>query len=127
MIFGKANYMIFRVENFRFPDAQISSEYAILVSVIIAVLMGMNIYIKRGFQARYRDVLNYTLSSPLFNTSQYEPPYSYSTTESIEISNLQEKNKNSLKDGLETDYEGTMTIQEHGLVNITNETKHRKL
>ncbi len=38
-------------------------EYAIILGVISAVLMGMNTYIKRGIQARLKEMTDYFISS----------------------------------------------------------------
>lgn len=55
--------------------AQITTEYAILVAVIIAALAGMQIYLKRGIQARLKNAIDYSVVSGVFNTPQYEPGY----------------------------------------------------
>ena len=64
----------------RFRKAQITSEYAILVTVIIGVLIAMQIYIKRGVVARLLDAIDYPLNAAAtnFSTNQYEPNYYYS-------------------------------------------------
>ena len=57
--------------------AQTTSEYAVLVAVIIAAMAGMQIYLRRGIQARLKNAADYPLSSVAFSTSQYEPEYVY--------------------------------------------------
>lgn len=63
--------------------AQITSEYAILLAVIIAVLAGMQVYMKRGIQARLMDAADYPVSSGVFITGGFEPEYSFSNRHDI--------------------------------------------
>jgi ubiquitin-protein ligase len=62
--------------------AQITSEYAILVTIIVVALFAMQFYIKRGFSARLKDAIDYPLRKPEanFSTSQYEPNYYFSSS-----------------------------------------------
>ena len=76
--------------------AQITSEYAILVSLIIAALVGMQIYLKRGIQARLRDAADYPVASGVFNTSQYEPAYHASNRTDIRYSDIEEEIKRGI-------------------------------
>ncbi|MFC1646544.1 hypothetical protein ACFL2Y_05155 [Candidatus Omnitrophota bacterium] len=65
---------------------QNTAEYAILIGVIVAAAIAMQIYVRRGMQARIKDAVDYSLTNPgtaVFNTSQYEPYYTdsdYDTT-----------------------------------------------
>lgn len=58
---------------------QATLEYAVIIGVIVAALAAMQIYIKRGFQARFHDGMEYLrtetvgLGGPQQN--QYEPYY----------------------------------------------------
>ena len=60
---------------------QNTAEYAILIGVIVAAAIAMQIYVRRGMQARIRDAVDYSQSADegtgveIFNTSQYEPYY----------------------------------------------------
>ncbi len=62
---------------------QNTAEYAILIGVIVAAAIAMQIYIRRGMQARVRDAVEFTktadddgdLSSNIFTSNQYEPYY----------------------------------------------------
>ncbi len=65
---------------------QIVAEYSILIGIIVAALVAMNIYIKRGMQARFRDAVDLQLDQRAgavgdtkFVTGQYEPDYSFRT------------------------------------------------
>lgn len=60
---------------------QNTAEYAILIGVIVAAAIAMQIYIRRGMQARIKDAVDYTRTADdnatetIFNTTQYEPYY----------------------------------------------------
>ena len=56
---------------------QNTAEYAILIGVIVAAAIAMQIYVRRGMQARIKSAVDYsqTADSTIFNTSQYEPYY----------------------------------------------------
>jgi len=54
---------------------QITSEYVILVVLIIGALVAMQVYLKRRIQARLKDAIDYPFSSGVFNTNQYEPGF----------------------------------------------------
>ncbi len=61
---------------------QNTAEYAILIGVIVAAAIAMQIYIRRGMQARVRDAVDYTrtgsnneLSNFFSSDKQYEPYY----------------------------------------------------
>jgi len=72
----------------KYKIAQITSEYAILVAVIVAALMAMQIYTKRAIQARVKDAIDYPVTSGAFNTGQYEPFYVDSSRVDITDSNV---------------------------------------
>ena len=99
-------------------NAQMTSEYAIMISIVIAAIVSMTFYVKRGFQARLMDAWNYTNTSPLFNTTQYEPPYYYSNMSQV-LDRRREKviqRGGSVREGI------TRTLVQRGYVNITNVT-----
>lgn len=60
---------------------QNTAEYAILIGVIVAAAIAMQIYIRRGMQARIKDAVDFTRTADddaggnLFTNSQYEPYY----------------------------------------------------
>jgi hypothetical protein len=62
---------------------QNTAEYAILIGVIVAAAIAMQIYIRRGMQARIKDAVDFTRTADsdvggnIFNKSmsQYEPYY----------------------------------------------------
>jgi hypothetical protein len=61
---------------------QNTAEYAILIGVIVAAAIAMQIYIRRGMQARIRDAVDYTrvgegneLGNFFSDQQQYEPYY----------------------------------------------------
>lgn len=62
---------------------QNTAEYAILIGVIVAAAIAMQIYIRRGMQARIKDTVDFTMTADddvggaIFNntTRQYEPYY----------------------------------------------------
>lgn len=57
---------------------QNTMEYAILIGVIVAAAVAMQVYVRRGMQARIKDAVDSSLTqdtSGVFNTSQYVPYY----------------------------------------------------
>lgn len=71
---------------------QNTAEYAILIGVIVAAAIAMQIYIRRGMQARIKDAVDYTKTADdgngtgdIFTQNQYEPYYmstTFNTTQS---------------------------------------------
>jgi len=64
---------------------QNTAEYAILIGVIVAAAIAMQIYIRRGMQARIKDAVDFARTGDddaggylYSNTTQYEPYYSES-------------------------------------------------
>ncbi|MDD5560990.1 MAG: hypothetical protein PHT50_02525 [Candidatus Omnitrophica bacterium] len=61
--------------------AQSTAEYVIVLGLIVAAVIGMQTYVKRGFQGRIKDAVNYvdyggaSGDSVTFTTKQYEPYY----------------------------------------------------
>ncbi|MDD5004889.1 MAG: hypothetical protein PHS93_00055 [Candidatus Omnitrophica bacterium] len=61
--------------------AQNTAEYAILIGVIVAAAIAMQIYVRRGMQARIKDAMDYSMTignetgEGIFTQSQYEPYY----------------------------------------------------
>lgn len=67
---------------------QNTAEYAILIGVIVAAAIAMQIYIRRGMQARIKDAVDFTRTADddagngfFSNQSQYEPYYYQSNFE----------------------------------------------
>lgn len=56
---------------------QSTVEYALIVGVIVASLIAMQTYVKRGLNARYHDGVNFltTETAAIGSTNQYEPYY----------------------------------------------------
>jgi hypothetical protein len=61
-------------------NAQSAVEYSICVAVVIAALMAMVTYTKRGLSGRYKDVVDSAVKAAN-NTSEYEPYYQKSKFE----------------------------------------------
>jgi len=72
----------------RHIKAQSTAEYVIVLGLIVAAVIGMQTYVKRGFQGRIKDAVNYvdyggsTGDTVTFTTTQYEPYYLESSFES---------------------------------------------
>jgi hypothetical protein len=73
--------------------AQSTAEYVIVLGLIVAAVMAMQTYVKRGFQGRIKDAVDYvdqggvTSGVVTFNTRQYEPYYLSSSFSSNRSSN----------------------------------------
>ena len=72
----------------RYNKAQSTAEYVIVLGLIVAAVVAMQSYIKRGFQGRIKDAVDYkdqggqSANVVVFNTTQYEPYYLSSTFDS---------------------------------------------
>ena len=67
----------------RASKAQSLAEYAVLVALIVAALAGINVYLKRGLQARYKTLVDAAAivtksTGEKVGISQYEPYYAQS-------------------------------------------------
>lgn len=71
---------------------QSTVEYALIIGVIVASLVAMQTYVKRGLQARYHDGVQFlaTQTNEIGSTNQYEPYYSNSSYDSSQERNLDE-------------------------------------
>lgn len=72
--------------------AQSTAEYVIVLGLIVAAVVAMQSYIKRGFQGRIKDAVDYKGEGGVngvvsFTTNQYEPYYLSSTFDSVRSSN----------------------------------------
>jgi len=78
---------------------QNTAEYAILIGVIVAAAIAMQIYIRRGMQARVKDAVDFTQTADddaggyLFasNQSQYEPYYMQTNFETVQQAQTSEQ------------------------------------
>ena len=69
--------------NYRNRRGQSVSEYAIVFAVVAAAVVGMQLYLKRGLQAKEKDISDYYTTATgdalgignIGQTHQYEPPY----------------------------------------------------
>ena len=72
--------------------AQTTAEYAILIGLVVAALVAMQIYVKRGLQGRMRGATDYlaTQTTDIGTTGQYEPYYLSSSFDSARDTNESE-------------------------------------
>ena len=63
---------------------QSTAEYAIVIGLVIAAIVAMQVYVKRGLQGKVKDAVDYKASGDTVTgtTSQYEPYYASSSMES---------------------------------------------
>jgi len=71
---------------------QSTVEYALIIGVIVASLVAMQTYVKRGLQARYHDGVQFLASETdeLGSTNQYEPYYVDSSYDATQERNVNE-------------------------------------
>ncbi|MFA4888101.1 MAG: hypothetical protein WC628_00800 [Candidatus Omnitrophota bacterium] len=116
--------------------AQSTAEYVIVLGLIVAAVMAMQTYIKRGFQGRVKDAVDYkegNITGPIggvgasatplsFETTQYEPYYLSSSFNSERTSNETEDweaaNKGALKKTLD---EASKRTGNQTIANTSNE------
>ena len=60
--------------------AQSMAEYAILVALVVSIVVGMQVYVRRGMQGRLRDASDSVIAAinqggGFSYANQYEPPY----------------------------------------------------
>ena len=77
---------------------QNTAEYAILIGVIVAAAIAMQIYIRRGMQARIKDAVDFTQTADddagngiFSNLGQYEPYYYQTNFETSSIGESSEE------------------------------------
>ena len=66
----------------RLRKGQSTMEYAVVIGLVIAAAVGMQIYVKRGLQAKIKGAVDYndsTAGSYGVGTGQYEPNYQTET------------------------------------------------
>ena len=69
---------------------QSTAEYAIVIGLVIAAAVAMQVYVKRGIQAKIKGVVDYQ-PDKMFTTGQYEPDYATSDMNSTR--NMTQKNE----------------------------------
>ena len=65
---------------------QSTAEYAIVIGLVIAAIVAMQVYVKRGIQGKVKDAVDYKDSSDTITgtTMQYEPYYTQSSMSSTQ-------------------------------------------
>jgi hypothetical protein len=61
----------------RKKTGQSTAEYAIVIGLVIAAAVAMQVYVKRGIQAKIKGTVDYQ-PDKMFTTGQYEPYYQQS-------------------------------------------------
>ena len=69
---------------------QSTAEYAIVIGLVIAAAVAMQVYVKRGIQAKIKGAVDYQ-PDKMFTTGQYEPDYATSDMNSTR--NMTQKNE----------------------------------
>ena len=85
----------------RHDRGQSTAEYAIVISVVIAAVLGMQLYMKRGMQGKVKDGVDFftnqegtmdsSLTNNISNLDQYEPYYAESNTTTNQSSSENEQ------------------------------------
>lgn len=100
----------------RHGKAQSTAEYVIVLGLIVAAVIAMQTYVKRGFQGRVKDAVDYVDqggqagSAVTFATKQYEPYYLKSSFDSTRSST----DKEDLLDAGAVSRSSTETSQRSG-------------
>lgn len=87
--------------------AQSTAEYVIVLGLIVAAVVAMQTYVKRGLQGKMKDATDYNDPSArgVFTTKQYEPGYVQSSFQDVRSSD--ETASGSLGDAAETQRKDT--------------------
>ncbi|MFA5385846.1 MAG: hypothetical protein WC364_14520 [Eubacteriales bacterium] len=73
---------------------QSTAEYAIVIGLVIAAAVAMQVYVKRGLQAKIKAATDYTDSDArgvVGNAGQYEPYYLASDIQSTRVASTKEE------------------------------------
>ena len=76
----------------RRKTGQSTAEYAIVIGLVIAAAVAMQVYVKRGIQAKIKGAVDYQ-PDKMFTTGQYEPDYSSSNMDSSRTAKEQTETK----------------------------------
>jgi len=102
--------------------AQSTAEYVIVLGLIVAAVVAMQTYVKRGMQGKIKDATDYTdpAATGVFKTKQYEPGYVQSTFQDQRSS--EEQATGMLGDAAETQkQEETRRTGTHQILGTTEE------
>ena len=79
---------------------QSTAEYAIVIGLVIAAVLAMQVYVRRGVQAKIKDATGYNdPAATMLTTSQFEPQYA-TTTGMVSTRNTQEQATTSTGGGV---------------------------
>jgi Flp pilus assembly pilin Flp len=82
----------------RFRKGQSTAEYAIVIGLVIAAAVAMQVYVKRGIQAKMKDASDYNdPAASMLTTKQYEPDYM--TTQNMVSTRNSTETTDTLKGG----------------------------
>lgn len=59
---------------FRTKKAQSAAEYSVCLALILAAFLGMQLYVKRGLQGKYKEAIDHAAKQSA-SPKQYEPYY----------------------------------------------------
>lgn len=84
--------------------AQSVAEYSVCLALVLAALLGMQLYVKRGLEGRYKQVVDHA-TKQAYTPKQYEPYYAqdeFTVLQSKRVNEIIEENgwvgKNYLED-----------------------------
>jgi len=92
----------------RMGKGQSTAEYAIVIGLVIAAAVGMQIYVKRGLQAKIKGAVDYNDPSAkayMGSLDQYEPDYA-STTDMVSTRQATQTAETTAGGGIERKIEG---------------------
>jgi len=82
----------------RFSKGQSTAEYAIVIGLVIGAAVAMQIYVKRGLQAKMKDAVDYNdpdsktnTGGKLFSGNSYEPTYLKSEMDATSVTSEKAK------------------------------------
>lgn len=105
--------------------AQSTAEYAIVIGLVIGAAVAMQIYVKRGLQAKVKDAVDFNDATAgsygIGATTQYEPDY-MTTTDMRSTRKAEVQAKTSTGGGLERNIIGEEESSRTGTQNIAGVT-----
>lgn len=93
----------------RHARGQSTAEYAIVLALVVGAVMAMQLYVKRGVQAKIKAGTDTVVIPGVQNLEQYEPYYANVNTQTQQQQHMEEN-----YDAGNVNRQGNVDVQRHG-------------